>query len=563
MQNIRVVDIVIDEKNHPRAEVDQQLVAEYAEALREGATFPPIDVFRQGKKFLLADGRHRVEAARQEAKATIQAKVHDGDRRAAILFAVGANAQHGQRRTGADKRKAVQILLADKTWWLWSDNEIARRCCVSRDLVKDTRAEMKPHLAESQDSATTTAMRNGKAYKIKTGNIGKANRPVMAKSAQAVQDMLKLTYDARDYLEAEEKPKLAKQLGPIAEQLQDILGQATGASYRLTEHLAQPINVYERARMDGVKRNPEFAKKGLCNYSVGVGIICGHQCTYCSSPALLRTHGVFQEIGQSAYQRGFAIIDPNSAQRIKDNLPKGLTANDVIQLSTIDDAWSPEARQNDLGRKVMQVLLEETPAQIRVLTKSAEVAKDFKLFSKYPGRVMVGLSTGIPPDRDDLAKVIEPNASSTRKRLDALKKAYDMGLRTYGMLCPCLPGVADSEAVLTELFDEVLACGVDAIWTEPVNSRGKAVTNTVQALRRAGLTQEADAVELIRKKANWSAYTLKFVQTAIKVATEKKALDKLHILLYTSGLTEEHKAKLHEQPKGIVWLEAEGKEDVG
>ncbi len=562
MEDIRVSDILIDDENHPRAEVDQQLVAEYAEALREGAAFPPIDVFRQGKKYLLADGRHRVEAARQEGKATIQAKIRDGDKRTAILFAVGANAQHGQRRTGADKRKAVQILLADKTWWLWSDNEIARRCCVSRDLVKDTRAVMKPHLAETQDSAKTTAMRNGKAYQIRTGNIGKANRPVMAKSAQAVQDMLKLTYDARDYLEAEEKPKLAKQLGPIAEQLQDILGQATGASYRLAEHLAQPINVYERARMDGVKRNPEFAKKGLCNYSVGVGIICGHQCTYCSSPSLLRTHGVFKEIGQSAFQRGFAIIDPNSAQRIKENLPKGLTAKDVIQLSTIDDAWSPEARQNDLGRKVMQVLLEETPAQIRVLTKSAEVAKDFKLFSKYPGRVMVGLSTGIPPDRDDLAKVIEPNASPTRKRLDALKKAHDMGLRTYGMLCPCLPGVADSESVLTELFDEVLACGVDAIWTEPVNSRGKAITNTVQALWRAGLTQEADAVELIRKRDNWSAYTLKFVQNAIKVATEKKVLDKLHILLYSSGLTEEHKAKLHEQPKGIIWLEAEEKQDV-
>ena len=563
MDDIRVSDILFDDEHHPRAEVDQQLVAEYAEALREGATFPPIDVFRQGKKYLLADGRHRVEAARQLARKTIKAKIRLGDKREAILFAVGANTEHGQRRSNADKRKAVRIILTDKIWWEWSDNAIAQRCCVSDGLVKEMRAEVRPHLPELEDSDTTTAMRNGTVYKIKTGKIGKASRPITTKSAQAVNSMLKLTYDARNYLESEEKPELAKQLDPIAEQLQDILGQATGASYRLTEHLEQPINVYERRRKDGVKQNPEFAKKELCNYSVGVGIICGHQCTYCSTPSLLRTHGVFKEIGQTAFQRGFAIIDPNSAQRIKDNLPKGLTAKDVIQLSTIDDAWSPEARQNDLGRKVMQVLLEETPAQIRVLTKSAEVAKDFKLFTKYPSRVMVGLSTGIPPDRDDLAKVIEPNASSTRKRLDALKKAYDMGLRTYGMLCPCLPGVADSEAVLTELFDEVLACDVDAIWTEPVNSRGKAVTNTVQALRRAGLTQEADAVELIRKKANWSAYTLKFVQTAIKVAIEKEALDKLRILLYSSGLTEEHKAKLHEQPKGIVWLEAEGKEDVG
>ena len=563
MQDIRLVDIIIDDENHPRAEVDQQLVTEYAAAMSAGAKFPAVIVFRQGKKYLLADGRHRFEAATQLTLKTIKAEVRKGDRRNAILFAVGANAQHGQRRTNADKRKAVQILLADKTWWQWSDNEIARSCCVSRDLVKDTRAEMKPHLAETQDSGTTTAMRKGKAYKIKTGNIGKASQPPVAQSARAVFDMIKLTSEARDYLVAEAKPKLAQQLDPIANQLQDILGQATGANYRISKELEQPINVYERPRKDGVKRNVEFHKKGLCDYSVGVGLICGHQCTYCSSPALLRTHPVFKDIGLTAFQRGFAIIDPGSVKRIKDNLPKNLTSDDVIQLATIDDAWSPEAREYDLGRKVMEVLLGKTPAQIRVLTKSAEVAKDFKLFAKYPGRVIVGLSTGIPPEREDLARVIEPNASPTRERLNALKKAHDLGLRTYGMLCPCLPGVADSEKVLRELFDEVLACGVEGIWTEPMNSRGKAVINTVQALRRAGLTQEADAVDHIRNRKNWSDYTLKFVQNAIKVATTRKVLDKLHILLYDSSLTEGHKAELHEQPKGIVWLEAEEKEDVG
>ncbi|MCX7010650.1 MAG: ParB N-terminal domain-containing protein [Kiritimatiellaeota bacterium] len=553
-------DIIIDDEHHPRAEVDQQLVTEYAEAMKAGAEFPPIVVFRHGKKFLLADGRHRYEAAKLLTRKTIKAKVHDGDKRDAILFAVGANAQHGQRRTGADKRKAVTILLTDKTWCGWSDSVIAKHCRVSRDLVKDVRAEVRPpHLAESQDSSTTTAMRNGKAYKIRTGDIGKASRTLSAKSAQTVNSMLKLTSDAREYLEAEEKPELAKQLDPIAAQLQDILGQATGASYRMAEHLAQPLNVYERPRKDGVKRNPEFDKKGLCNYSVGVGIICGHQCTYCSSPSLLRTHEVFKEIGQTAFQRGFAIIDPASAKRIKERMPRNLTADDVIQLSTIDDAWSPEARRNDLGRKVMQVLLEETPAQIRVLTKSAEVAKDFKLFAKYPDRVMVGLSTGIPPDRDDVTKVVEPNASSTRERLAALKKAHAMGLRTYGMLCPCLPGVADSVAALRELFDAVLACGVEDIWTEPVNRRGRAVVNTVEALHRAGLQQEADAVEHIRNEGNWSAYTLKFVQNVIKVAAGKKVLDKLHILLYASNLTEEHKAELKKYQQGIVWLESEEK----
>jgi DNA repair photolyase len=175
---------------------------------------------------------------------------------------------------------------------------------------------------------------------------------------------------------------------------------------------------------------------------------------------------------------------------------------------------------------------------------------------------MVGLSTGIPVDRDDLARAIEPNASPILKRLNALKKAHEMGLRTYGMLCPCLPGVADSEAVLRELFDVVLARGAKGIWTEPINSRGRAVAHTVQALRRAGLNTEADAVDHIRNRSNWSSYAFEFVQNAVKVATEKKTLDQLHILLYSASLTDEHAAQLRKYPKGIVWLENEDEESA-
>ena len=48
--------------------------------------------------------------------AKISADVREGSRRDAILYAVGANASHGLKRTNRDKRNAVMVLLKDPEW---------------------------------------------------------------------------------------------------------------------------------------------------------------------------------------------------------------------------------------------------------------------------------------------------------------------------------------------------------------------------------------------------------------------------------------------------------------
>ena len=114
----------------PRAEMNQATIDAYPEAMRDGATFDPVIVFRSGDETWLADGWHRVAAARQAGLVTIRADVRAGGERDAILFAVGSNSMHGLPRTNADKRRAAMTLLDDPEWSSWSDSEIARRCAV-------------------------------------------------------------------------------------------------------------------------------------------------------------------------------------------------------------------------------------------------------------------------------------------------------------------------------------------------------------------------------------------------------------------------------------------------
>ena len=91
------------------------VVADYAEAMLDGATFPAIVVYHDGAAYWPADGFHRIEASKKAGKMSILAEVRQGNKPDAMLAAVGVNAIHGLRRTQADKRRSVLAMLAIQT----------------------------------------------------------------------------------------------------------------------------------------------------------------------------------------------------------------------------------------------------------------------------------------------------------------------------------------------------------------------------------------------------------------------------------------------------------------
>jgi len=113
---IPLSEIQLDERAQPRCELDPSIIEEYAEHMKAGATLAPIDVFKGPEGTILADGYHRFRAGQVAELSHLPATVHEGGRRDAILFGVGANATHGLRRTSADKRRAVLTLLHDPEW---------------------------------------------------------------------------------------------------------------------------------------------------------------------------------------------------------------------------------------------------------------------------------------------------------------------------------------------------------------------------------------------------------------------------------------------------------------
>lgn len=169
LKTIGLSEIRVDGGTQPRTEMNEAYIGELVEAYEDGKRFPPLVVFHDGKSYWLADGFHRYWCYTQVDHLDVEAEVHKGRKRDAILYSVGANAEHGLRRSNDDKRSAVMTLLEDEEWGEWSNREIARRCAVSEALVRDVRKTLTAHMRSEKRTYTT---RHGTTATMNTANIG-------------------------------------------------------------------------------------------------------------------------------------------------------------------------------------------------------------------------------------------------------------------------------------------------------------------------------------------------------------------------------------------------------
>lgn len=164
---MRIDQIRTDGGTQPRAELQPEVIQDYAEFMTSGIKFPSVTVFYDGSTYWLADGFHRVAAAKVARLTEIDADVRQGSLDDAKWYSYSVNQSHGLRRTNADKRRAVEAALAHPYSKDKSAYEIARHCGVSDEMVRKS-----PIYQKLVDSSTRTVTRNGSTYPMNTDNIG-------------------------------------------------------------------------------------------------------------------------------------------------------------------------------------------------------------------------------------------------------------------------------------------------------------------------------------------------------------------------------------------------------
>ena len=235
---------------------------------------------------------------------------------------------------------------------------------------------------------------------------------------------------------------------------------------------------------DPIQPSPGFEKKELSTYKLDILGLCGMGCVYCSSNNgryLTKHRGEFaslteEQLGQRLLpsdEPALTFVWPDVVANLERQLAKKSArwgAGRTLVFSMLTDAFSPVPLQNGLTEVALRIVLERTSFRVRILTKNCIVgsAKWISLFSEFPCRIVVGLSTGT--DDDEWARKVEVGTSSPTSRLRAVRRLQEAGVPTYGMLCPIFPSLLEGDR-LERLVDQVRPERVEHVWAEPYNDR--------------------------------------------------------------------------------------------
>ncbi|RYG98118.1 MAG: hypothetical protein EON58_08080 [Alphaproteobacteria bacterium] len=209
--------------------------------------------------------------------------------------------------------------------------------------------------------------------------------------------------------------------------------------------------------------------------------------------------------------------------------------------------------------EICKLILENTNWQIRLLSKSSLlkllVTKNM-IATEYHHRLIMGFSTGTLDDR--LAASIEKGTSPVSKRIKALHELQDLGIRTFGMICPSLPYASqeDYDSFSRAMCEALRIDRCEHVWAEVINVRGHSLVDTVKALRDGGYTAEAERVEAVSgtgKAERWEEYA----RMTFEAHKKHVPADKLRFLQYLGKGPADYWSE--ERGAGVVLL---GKEAV-
>ena len=187
-------------------------------------------------------------------------------------------------------------------------------------------------------------------------------------------------------------------------------------------------------------------------FSVNPYVGCPHACRYCYASFMKRFTGHTEKWGTFLDVKNWpSITDPHKYD------------GERIVIGSVTDGYN----EHEATYRRTRMLLEQlrgTSAEIMITTKSDLVLRDIDLLRTFP-KVTVSWSVNTLDEsfKDDM-----DDAPSIERRLSAMKRFHDEGIRTVCFVSPIFPGITDVPAIIERAKEQA-----DLVWLENLNLRGQ------------------------------------------------------------------------------------------
>lgn len=182
--------------------------------------------------------------------------------------------------------------------------------------------------------------------------------------------------------------------------------------------------------------SPDIAFEASINIYRG----CEHGCVYCFARPTHEYLGLSS--GLDFESRIFVKQDAPSL--LRKELARSGWKPQVLVLSSVTDCYQPIERKLELTRQCLEVLLDfRNP--VALITKNRLITRDIDLFKQMHDYNGVAVNVSLTTLNADVARRMEPRASSPEHRLAAIEELASAGIPVNVLVAPVVPGLTDHE----------------------------------------------------------------------------------------------------------------------
>ena len=178
---------------------------------------------------------------------------------------------------------------------------------------------------------------------------------------------------------------------------------------------------------------------------------CEHGCVYCFA----RPTHAYLGLSPGADFESRIFAKPNAAELLARELSHPGYVPKTIAIGTNTDPYQPVEKRMRIMRSVLEVL-HEFRHPVGIVTKSALVLRDLDILAPMAERGLVKVALSVTTLDRDLARTMEPRASTPARRLEAIRELREAGVPVGVMFAPVIPALNDEE------LERVLAAASDA-----------------------------------------------------------------------------------------------------
>jgi DNA repair photolyase len=224
---------------------------------------------------------------------------------------------------------------------------------------------------------------------------------------------------------------------------------------------------------------------------------CSHACVYCFARPTHDYLGL--GIGEDFERK--IVVKVNAVERLRAELRSPKWHGEHIAMGTNTDPYQHAEGKYHLTRGIVETL-SAARNPFSILTKSTLVLRDGAALAAASARADVTVSFSIGTLDRSVWKLTEPGTPPPDRRVEALRRLTDLGVRCGVLVAPVLPGLSDDEAQLTEVVEACAAAGAVSINAVALHLRGAVRGHYFDWLKAA----RPDLVRLHRERFGRGAY---------------------------------------------------------